>query len=63
VARLPAGGLWLLFLGGVAYTGGVWFYLAKRYPWAHPVWHLFVLAGSICHFFAVWFYVLPDVRG
>ncbi|MCA9782180.1 MAG: hemolysin III family protein [Candidatus Delongbacteria bacterium] len=56
---LPTGGLWLLFMGGVAYTGGVGFYLARRRPWAHPVWHLCVLAGSLCHVLAVLQHVLP----
>lgn len=50
--------LWLL-AGGVLYTGGVIFYLAKRLPYNHAVWHLFVLGGSVCHYGAVFFYVLP----
>ncbi len=44
--------LWLL-AGGVAYTVGCIFYLSKRMPYAHSIWHLFVLAGSTCHFAAV----------
>ncbi len=59
VAALPAGGLWLLFGGGVAYTLGVPFYLWKRLPFNHALWHVFVLLGSVLHFFAVWLYVLP----
>ena len=59
VERLPAGGLWLLFGGGVCYTLGVPFYLWKRLPFNHALWHVFVLAGSILQFFAVLFYVLP----
>jgi hemolysin III len=51
--------LWLL-AGGLAYTLGVIFFAAK-YPYAHTVWHLCVLAGSACHFVAVWKYVLPVV--
>jgi hemolysin III len=51
------GCLWLL-AGGVAYTAGVVFY-ATRSKFAHAVWHFFVLAGSVCHFCAVYFYVLP----
>ena len=50
--------LWLL-AGGVLYTGGVIFYAAKRMPYNHAIWHLFVLGGSICHYGAVFFYVLP----
>jgi len=51
--------LWLL-AGGLLYTGGVVFYLAKRLPYNHAVWHLFVLGGSICHYGAVFLYVLPS---
>ncbi len=56
---IPRGGLWLLLSGGLCYTGGTAFYLWRRLPFHHAVWHLFVLAGSICHFFAVFVYVLP----
>jgi hemolysin III len=56
---LPAGGLWLLGAGGVCYTGGTVFYLWKSLRYHHAVWHVFVLAGSICHFFSVFCYVLP----
>jgi hemolysin III len=58
VRNLPAGGLWLLFGGGVCYTLGVPFYLSKRLPFNHALWHLFVLVASILQFFAVLFYVL-----
>jgi len=57
---LETGGLWLLFAGGLCYTGGVAFYVWKRLKYGHAVWHGFVLAGSILHFFAVWIYVLPS---
>jgi hemolysin III len=54
---LPTGGLlWLLF-GGLSYTGGVVFYLWKKLPFNHGIWHLFVLGGSICHFFSILLYV------
>lgn len=59
VAALPAGGVWLLFLGGVCYTGGVAFYLAKKIKYMHSIWHLFVLAGSVLHYFCITMYVLP----
>ncbi|MFB3924778.1 MAG: hemolysin III family protein [Syntrophales bacterium] len=59
LARMPAGGLILLLLGGLSYTGGVVFYVWKRIPYHHAVWHIFVLAGSAFHYFAVLFYVLP----
>ncbi len=57
---LPSAGLMLLGAGGLLYTGGCVFYLAKR-SWSHPVWHLFVLGGSACHFFAVLWYAAPAV--
>ena len=51
----PAGLLWLL-AGGIAYTAGVAFFAAQRVRYSHFVWHLFVLAGTACHFFAVLWY-------
>ena len=59
VANLPSPGLWLLVAGGLAYTLGTIFYVLKRVPYTHAIWHLFVLAGSVCHFLAVMLYVLP----
>ena len=50
-----AGLLWIL-AGGIAYTSGVLFYAAKRLPYNHLVWHLFVIAGTACHFCAVLWY-------
>lgn len=58
VAALPAPGIALLVAGGLAYTGGVAFYAAPRMPYAHFVWHLFVLAGTGLHFFAVLLYAV-----
>lgn len=60
----PAGVAWLV-AGGVAYTAGVAFYALDRYRFCHFVWHLFVLAGTVCHFIAVMGYasgsaVLPS---
>ena len=53
---VPAWGLALLLAGGLAYTLGVVFYLAHTIPFGHLIWHVFVLAGTTCHFFAVlWF--------
>jgi hemolysin III len=54
----PSGILWLL-AGGLFYTVGVLFFAWKRIPYNHAIWHVFVMAGSICHYFAVLFYVLP----
>ena len=52
------GTMWLA-LGGGLYTIGCAFYLWKSLPYAHMVWHLFVLAGTICHFFCVLWHVMP----
>ena len=59
VRNLAPGGLLLLGLGGLAYCLGVIFYVWRRLPYNHAVWHLFVLAGSALHFFSVLFYVIP----
>jgi hemolysin III len=59
IASIEPGGLWLLFGGGAAYTLGVPFYLSRRLPFNHALWHAFVLLGSVLQFFAVLFYVLP----
>jgi hemolysin III len=58
-AVLPAAGLGWLIAGGVFYTVGSIFYLWRRLPYNHAVWHLFVLAGSVSHFITVYYYVLP----
>ncbi|WP_196158391.1 hemolysin III family protein [Reinekea sp. G2M2-21] len=57
VANLSANGLGLLVAGGLAYTGGVVFYVNKRIPFNHAIWHMFVLAGAMLHFFAILLYV------
>lgn len=59
IAVLPMAGLYWLIAGGVLYTAGSVFYLARRLPYNHMIWHLFVLAGSVCHFITIFFYVLP----
>ncbi|WP_374512910.1 hemolysin III family protein [Niveibacterium sp.] len=57
VTHMAPAGLLLLLAGGLAYSGGVVFYaLDARLRFGHFVWHLFVLAGSACHFFAVLWY-------
>ena len=60
MAALPLGGLIWIAIGGACYTLGVVFYVTKRIPFNHAIWHLFVLGGSISHFFAMLLYVLPD---
>lgn len=57
--EVPTGGLLWLGLGGIFYTLGVIFYRWERLRYHHAVWHVFVLAGSICHYFSVLWYVLP----
>jgi hemolysin III len=58
VNSLPHDGLILLVLGGLSYTLGAVFYVIKKIPYFHMVFHLFVLAGSIFHFFSVLLYVI-----
>lgn len=53
---VPLSGLLWLLLGGIAYTAGLAFFAAKGVRYSHFVWHLFVLAGTACHFFAVLWY-------
>jgi hemolysin III len=55
---LMPGGLRLLIIGGLLYTVGSVFYVWRGFPYHHAVWHLFVVAGSVMHFFAILLYVL-----
>ena len=55
-ALVPGWGIFWLFAGGVAYTLGAVFFLAERVRYFHFVWHLFVIAGTACHFIAVLWY-------
>jgi hemolysin III len=57
--NLEIGGLILMLAGGLTYSGGVAFYAWERLRYHHAIWHLFVLGGSVLHFFAVLFYVVP----
>jgi len=59
LAHVPFGGLVLLLAGGLAYTLGTGFYVLRRLRYHHAVWHVFVLTGSILHFFAILLYVIP----
>jgi len=56
---LPPWGLFWLVAGGVMYSVGVIFYMWKKLPYSHAIWHLFVFAASMCHFVCIMFYVLP----
>jgi hemolysin III len=57
VAAVDTGALALVIAGGLAYTLGLAFYGWRRLPYAHAVWHVFVLAGSVLHYLAVFFEV------
>ena len=59
LAALPKGGFLWLFGGGLSYSLGVVFYEWKKLPMSHGIWHLFVIGGTVCHFFSVLFYVVP----
>lgn len=58
MASLAWRGLVLLALGGVFYTVGIVFYVIRR-SYMHSIWHLFVLAGSVCHYLSILLYVIP----
>lgn len=58
-SSISASGIYWLLAGGLLYTFGTVFYLWKKLPFNHAIWHLFVLGGCACHFFAVLFHVLP----
>lgn len=58
-AAVPPGGIGWLFAGGLFYSSGLVFFAWTRLPYNHAVWHLFVLAGSVCHYVAVLGYVVP----
>lgn len=59
LGAVPTGGVAWLVAGGLLYTFGVVFYAWRRIPYHHAIWHLFVMAGSFCHFLAVYYYVIP----
>ena len=58
-ASIPIGGIIWLAAGGLLYTIGVIFYALQKIPYMHAIWHFFVLGGSICHYFAVLFFLTP----
>ncbi len=57
IERFPAETLAWIVAGGLAYTGGTYFYHSRRIPYAHAIWHLFVIAGSACHYVAVFTHI------
>jgi hemolysin III len=58
-AGLPDNAVTLLVVGGILYTLGTIFYVWRSFPYHHAIWHLFVLGGTVSHFFAIFLYVLP----
>lgn len=63
IDRMEPPGLIMLAAGGVVYSGGVAFYTWQRLRYHHAIWHLFVLGGSVLHWFTVFFYVVPGPTG
>lgn len=61
--NLELGGMVLMVAGGITYSGGVAFYVWERLRYHHAIWHLFVLGGSVLHFFAILFYVVSGPGG
>ncbi|UCD41828.1 MAG: hemolysin III family protein [Chloroflexota bacterium] len=59
LVSIPIGGIIWLAAGGFLYTVGVIFYALQKIPYMHAIWHFFVLGGSICHYFAVLFFIAP----
>jgi hemolysin III len=62
VGSMAPRGIGWLVAGGAFYTAGVPFFVSRRMPYGHVAWHLFVLAGSVCHFFAVLWYASSPPR-
>jgi hemolysin III len=58
--KIGWGGVEMILIGGLCYTGGLVFYALRRLPFNHALWHLAVMAGSIVHFFAIYDYVIPQ---
>ncbi|WP_128894945.1 PAQR family membrane homeostasis protein TrhA [Longirhabdus pacifica] len=61
ISNFSAEGMTWLVIGGVLYTLGTIFYVWKKVPYHHAIWHVFVILGSVAHFFAIFGYVLPRV--
>lgn len=63
IKYIPARGMWFMMSGAASYTVGVVFYLWRRLKFSHALWHLFVIGGSVCFFFAVLFGCIIDYVG
>ena len=58
VGLVPTTAVWMIILGGLFYSGGTWFLAQDKKVWYyHAIWHIFVIAGSLTHFLAVFWYV------
>lgn len=57
---IPERGLWFILAGGLSYSLGVIFYLWRKMKYSHAIWHIFVIGGSVCFFFAVLFGCIID---
>ena len=57
--NVPVGALYWLLAGAISYSLGVFFYLWRKFRFNHVMWHLFVLGGSVCHFFAIFLHLMP----
>jgi hemolysin III len=60
---IPARGMWFILAGGMSYTLGIIFYLWRKLKFSHAIWHLLVIGGTICFFFAVLFGSIIDYVG
>jgi len=58
IQLLVPAGVWLLIIGGLCYTIGTVFYLLKKVKWMHSIWHIWVLAGTVCHFLSILLFVI-----
>jgi hemolysin III len=61
IENIPARGMWFILAGGLSYSLGVIFYLWRKLKFSHMIWHLLVIGGSVCFFFAVLFGSIIDV--
>lgn len=61
INHIPPRGLWFILAGGLSYSFGVIFYLWRKLKFSHAIWHLFVIAGTVCFFFAVLYGAILDV--
>ena len=59
LANVPPGAIAWIVAGGLAYTAGIVFFAWQRLHFNHAIWHVFVVAGSVCHYMAVLLYVIP----